>query len=195
MNKRSLLLAAVLTMAASPALAHTAVGHTSGLMSGFTHPIGGLDHILAMVAVGILAIQLGGKSLWTVPAAFVGMMIVGGLLGISGLALPFVELGIAGSVVILGFVVALGRKMPMAAAMTLVGALAIFHGHAHGTEMPVDANGIGYGLGFAAATVLLHLAGIVLGKAAGRASAAYAPLAVRVAGGFIGGMGLSLLAA
>lgn len=193
--KRSIFaLAALSALIASPALAHTGVGSVAGFPAGFGHPISGLDHILAMLAVGILAAQLGGWALWMVPATFVGMMVVGGVFGITGVAVPFVEQGILGSVIILGVVIAVGRRMPVAVAMSLVGVLAIFHGHAHGTEMPVSASGLEYGLGFALATALLHAIGIGVGMGAQKASEKLAPIAVRVGGASIAAAGLVLVA-
>jgi urease accessory protein len=185
-------LAALLAVAASPALAHTGVGPAAGFGAGFGHPIGGLDHILAMVAVGILAAQLGGRAIWIVPGAFVGMMIVGAVLGITGVGVPFVEQGIVGSIIILGAVVAIGRRLPLALAVGLVGVFAVFHGHAHGTEMPVNAAGLAYGIGFAAATVLLHAMGVGLGLGAQTASEKLAPAAVRIGGAAIAAAGLAL---
>jgi len=186
---------ALSVLVATPALAHTGAGSVSGFASGFGHPIGGLDHLLAMIAVGILASQQGGKSLWLLPVSFVAMMVVGGALGIAGVAVPFVELGIVGSVIVLGAVIALGKHMPTGAAMALVGVLAIFHGHAHGTEMPVDASGFEYGLGFAIATAMLHAVGLGLGLAAQKAAEKFAPVAVRIGGGVIAAAGLALFAA
>jgi len=154
---------AALTMVPALASAHTGVGSTLGFAHGFGHPIGGIDHILAMVAVGIFAANLGGRALWAVPLTFMALMAVGGALGIAGMPLPFVEVGIALSIVVLGLVVAVRYEWPVAAAMTLVGLFAIFHGHAHGTEMPVDASGAAYALGFVLATGLLHIAGIATG--------------------------------
>jgi urease accessory protein len=195
MQRPFFLAAATLTLAASPALAHTGVGTASGLTAGFGHPIGGLDHVLAMVAVGILAAQLGGKSVWFVPASFVGMMVVGGLLGMTGVPVPFVELGIVGSVVVLGAVIAAGRQMPMGLAMTLVGLLAVFHGHAHGTEMPVNASGIEYGLGFVVATAMLHVLGVALSIGVQKMAEQIAPMAVRIGGGGIATAGVVLFVA
>jgi len=186
---------ALSVLVATPALAHTGAGSVSGFASGFGHPIGGLDHLLAMIAVGILASQQGGKSLWLLPVSFVAMMVIGGALGIAGVAVPFVELGIVGSVIVLGAVIALGKHMPTGAAMALVGVLAIFHGHAHGTEMPVDASGFEYGLGFALATAMLHAVGLGLGLAAQKAAEKFAPVAVRIGGGVIAAAGLALFAA
>jgi len=154
---------AALTMVPALASAHTGVGSTLGFAHGFGHPIGGIDHILAMVAVGIFAANLGGRALWAVPLTFMALMAVGGALGIAGMPLPFVEVGIALSIVVLGLVVAVRYEWPVAAAMTLVGLFAIVHGHAHGTEMPVDASGAAYALGFVLATGLLHIAGIATG--------------------------------
>lgn len=184
-------LAALLTLAAGPALAHTGVGTASGFAAGFAHPVGGLDHVLAMVAVGILAAQQGGRALWLVPAAFVGMMIVGGALGVASVPVPFVELGIVGSVVVLGAVIAVGRRLPVALAMALAGLFAVFHGHAHGTEMPLAASGLAYGAGFVLATAMLHAAGIGLGIGAMKAAR---PLAFRLGGGAIALAGLALAA-
>jgi len=151
--------------AASSALAHTGVAATSGVAAGMFHPVSGLDHILAMVAVGILAAQHGGRALWWIPASFVALMAVGGGLGVSGANVPFVEQGIVGSVIILGAVIAWGGKLPLAAVMTLVGGLAVFHGHAHGAEMPINASGVAYSLGFIAVTATLHAlgAGLTIG--------------------------------
>ncbi|NMM44624.1 HupE/UreJ family protein [Rhodospirillaceae bacterium KN72] len=153
---------AAILLAATPAFAHTGATGATGLGTGFGHPMGGADHLLAMIAVGILAAQQGGRALYLLPLAFVGMMIVGAAASIGGIPLPFVEVGIVGSVILLGFVIALGRHMPVAASALLVGALAVFHGHAHGTEMPLSVSGLEYGLGFVAATALLHVAGIAL---------------------------------
>ncbi len=141
---------------AGVAEAHTGVGSTIGFTHGFMHPLSGIDHMLAMVAVGLFAARLGGSALWLVPSAFVAMMAVGGFLGISGVELPFVEIGIAASVIVLGAAVALDFNLPTAAAMALVGFFALFHGHAHGAEMPETANGLTYGIGFMLATALLH---------------------------------------
>jgi len=182
-------LAAFLTLAADPALAHTTVGSVSGMAAGFAHPLGGLDHVMAMVAVGILAAQQGGRALWLVPAAFVAMMMVGGALGVAGVELPYVALGIAGSVIVLGMVIAVGRRMPVALAMALAGAFAVFHGHAHGTEMPLNTGGLAYGAGFVLATASLHLAGIGLGLGAARRAR---PLALRFGGGVLALAGLAL---
>ena len=155
-------LAALLaTAAASPALAHTGVGFfgESGFAAGFLHPLLGLDHLLAMLGVGIWGAQLGGRAIWLVPASFVAVMIAGAALALAGAPLPMVEFGIGGSVLIMGGLIALGARMPLALAMGLVGLFALFHGHAHGTELPGFAHPAAYGAGFVLATTLLHAAG------------------------------------
>jgi urease accessory protein len=186
-------LAAALALLPTAALAHTGVGDTSGFMHGFAHPISGLDHILAMVMVGVFAWQLGGRALWLVPATFVLVMALGGVLGVAGIAVPYVETGIALSVVVLGAVVALGVKAPVAAAMGLVGLFAIFHGHAHGAEMPEDAGGLTYAAGFMIATALLHAAGMGIGLLIGKASESHGQVVVRSAGGVAAVAGVGLL--
>lgn len=162
-------------------------------MHGFDHPPGGLDHLLAMVTVGTFAWQLGGRAVWAVPCTFVALMAVGGALGISGVDVPFVELGIGLSVVVLGAVVAFGLKAPLAVAMAVVGFFAIFHGHAHGSEMPTDASGLAYGLGFMSATALLHLAGIGIGMAIGRFGETHGEKYVRGAGAAVAVAGLAII--
>lgn len=176
------------------ASAHTGHGATGGFAQGFVHPIAGMDHVLAMVAVGLFAGQLGGRALWLVPAAFVGIMALGGALGVAGVAVPAVEIGIALSVVVLGAAVAFRLKAPIALAMILVGAFAVFHGHAHGTEMPETATGVAYGIGFMLATALLHGAGIGLGFLAAKAAEARGALLVRGLGGAMSVFGLVVIA-
>jgi len=177
-------------LVATPALAHP--GHeTGGLAHGFLHPLGGPDHVLAMVAVGLIAARIGGRALVLVPAAFLAMMALGGAAGAMGWHLPHVETGIALSVLVLGLVLALGMVPPVAGAMALVGAFAVFHGFAHGAEMPDAASGLAYGLGFLAATALLHAAGLGLGLAARRLDTRPA---LRVAGAALAAAGLGLLA-
>jgi urease accessory protein len=174
------------------ALAHTGAGDAHGFLHGFEHPIGGPDHILAMVAVGIFAFVLGGRALWMVPLAFVAMMAAGFLLGVGQIDVPFVELGIALSSVVIGGAAALGRPMPVAAAMGLVGVFAIFHGHAHGAEMPADAGGLTYALGFMTSTALLHAAGILAAMGVARIVGTYGKTVAQVAGGAfaLGGIGV-----
>jgi urease accessory protein len=152
----------------------------------------GLDHVLAMVMVGVLAFQLGGRATWLLPATFVLVMAFGGALGMAGFNVPFVEIGIALSVIVLGAVVALNIKAPVAAAMAVVGLFAVFHGHAHGAEMPENAAGITYAVGFMMATAILHMAGLALRFAIGRGGERSGFLATRLAGGFatIAGVGI-----
>jgi urease accessory protein len=142
-------------------LAHTGAGSVSGFSAGFGHPIGGMDHILAMFAVGLWAAQMGGRAMWSVPLAFVTMMIVGTFLGLQGIQVPFIEEGILLSVVVVGAMIGLGIKMPMIFSALLVGIFAIFHGTAHGAEIPLNVSHMEYVLGFVLATALLHGAGIV----------------------------------
>lgn len=166
MNTKSLVrFAALATFVLAPGLAnaHTGLGHVDGFAHGFAHPLGGFDHILAMVMVGLFAAQLGGRARWQVPASFVSMMMLGGVFGLAGIAVPFVELGIGLSIVVLGGVVAFNVRAGVAAAMALVGFFAVFHGYAHGAEMPESASGLAYGAGFVLATATLHAAGLGLG--------------------------------
>ena len=160
-----LLVTIALLLAPSVAFAHPGHGEGGSLLAGFIHPLSGIDHLLAMTAVGLIAAHLGGRALWAVPATFVAVMVLGGVSGAAGISLPFVEIAIALSVVIFGLMIFSGRAPPVPAALALVGIFAIFHGHAHGTEMPVDGSGMLYGMGFMVATALLHGFGITLGLA------------------------------
>lgn len=154
-----------LMLAPGAALAHTGVSATHGFMHGFMHPLSGADHILSMIATGMFAANLGGRALWAVPCAFAVAMVAGGFFGMQGVALPYVETGIALSVIALGLAVACRWRAPVALAMALAGLFAIFHGHAHGAEMPADASGAAYAAGFLLATALLQATGIALGLA------------------------------
>ncbi len=191
----SIAIAVLAALVPQAAYAHTGVGNASGFVHGFMHPIGGLDHVLAMVTVGLFAAHLGGRALWLVPASFVTMMAAGGALGFYGVNLPFIEVGIALSVIVLGAVVALQANLPLAAAMGLVGLFAIFHGHAHGAEMPMDVSAAGYGAGFLIATALLHATGIGIGLSVGKLAHGSARLVSQLAGTAIAITGLSLLVA
>jgi urease accessory protein len=192
---RRTLLAAALVLVPSLALAHPGLpGHTHDLATGFVHPLGGIDHVLAMVAVGLLAAQLGGRGLWAVPASFVAAMAAAGLAGMSGVALPMTEVGIAASIVVLGGAVALRLSMPVGAAMALVGFFALFHGYAHGLETPETASGLLYGLGFVVATALLHGLGVGIGLAVGRLDGGFGRNLVRVAGSAAAFTGVVMLA-
>jgi urease accessory protein len=135
---RRLFAAVPLALLPSAALAHTGQGATHDLLHGLVHPLTGIDHVLAMIGVGLLAAQLGGRALWLVPGAFVAVMAAAGVAGMASLHVPFVESGIALSVIVIGAAIALQVSMPLTLAMTLVGFFAIFHGYAHGAEMPAD---------------------------------------------------------
>ena len=161
------LLAVTLALLPQAALAHPGHG-ASGVEAGFLHPIAGADHVLAMVAVGLLAALRGGRALWALPAAFLALMSVGAGLGMAGVVLPYAETGIALSIVAFGIAAMAGLRAPVTALAVLVGGFALFHGYAHGAEMPETASGLGFGIGFLAATALLHAAGIGLGIAGAR---------------------------
>ena len=145
-------------------LAHTGEGITGGLMSGFMHPIAGLDHVTAMVAVGIFGAFLGRPAIWVLPIVFPLVMAFGGVLGLVGVSIPFIEVGIAVSSIVLGLLILFSVKWPLWIAAIIVGAFAIFHGHAHGTELPKAASALAYSVGFVVSTGLLHLAGIGIGE-------------------------------
>jgi len=192
---RTTTFAASLAAAFSPSIAsaHTDISDTAGFFHGFEHPVGGLDHVLAMVLVGIVAWQVGGRALYPVPATFVLLMAIGGGVGMAGMDVPFVELGIALSVIVLGLAVAFRFKAPVLAMVPLVGLFAIFHGHAHGAEMPENAAGLAYGLGFMFATALLHLAGVGLGFVFAKTDEKDAAF-VRIGGGATALAGFAILA-
>jgi urease accessory protein len=156
--------AAAVVLMPSLAFAHTGVGSVAGFAAGFLHPFTGIDHLVVMIAVGIYAAQLGGRALWAVPSSFVALMGVGGALGAMAIGLPFVEIAIAISMVALVAVIALRVQLPTVIAAALAGLFAIFHGHAHGAEMPQAADALGYGLGFVVATAALHAVGIAIGQ-------------------------------
>jgi urease accessory protein len=145
------------------AAAHVEQGQAAGLLAGLKHPVSGFDHVLAMVAVGLWGAQLGAPAVWMLPVAFPMMMAFGGLLGLVGVPVPGVEVGIALSAVALGALVAAEARPPLAAAVVVVAFFALFHGHAHGSELPEGANGLLYSVGFVVATGTLHGVGIALG--------------------------------
>jgi urease accessory protein len=181
------LLTGVLIALPGTALAHTGHGAVSGFGAGLLHPFTGLDHILAMVAVGLLGVQIGGRAIWALPLAFMGVMLSCATAAQAGvLPLPAVEFGILISVLVLGGLVAFGRPLPQVLALGLVGLFAMFHGHAHGAEAPATASGLLYGLGFLSATGLLHASGFGLGSALGqlgrRDALRYAGLGIVVLG-------------
>ena len=166
------------------------VGHTHGFTNGLMHPLTGLDHILTMIAVGIWAAQRGGRALWSVPLAFISVMTIGGIFGMAGIGhIPFIEQGIAASVLVLGIFIATAARLPLSASISIVGLFAFFHGFAHGAEMPATASGLFYGIGFILATAGLHLCGIGLGITAQRFSS---QKMVRYAGGAIAACGVVL---
>jgi len=180
---------------ALPVLAHAHPGHdghdlTWSFSTGFGHPLGGWDHLLVMLVVGLWAARLGGSARWLVPLAFVSTMVVGAALAQNGLALGGVEQGIAASLIVLGLLVAFAIRVPVAISMALVGGFALFHGSAHGVEIPLTSSGLAYGAGFVVATALLHAAGLGLGfvlkKQAGLA---------QIAGGAVAAAGIFALVA
>ena len=153
----------VTMLAATRASAHVFNGEATGFLSGLQHPVSGFDHVLAMVAVGLWGAQLGAPAIYALPIAFPMVMAFGGLLGLLGAPLPGVEVGIALSALVLGALVLFEARPPLWAAAALVSAFAVFHGHAHGAELPPGADGLVYSLGFVAMTGLLHAAGIAIG--------------------------------
>lgn len=158
-----LLFAAAGILLPSFAHAHGSINEAGGFVHGLTHPISGLDHVCAMLAVGLWAVQTGGRFVWVMPLTFVGVMALGGTLPMLGISLPFVEQGIVLSVLLLGVLIAASVRLPLALAGSLVGLFALWHGHAHGAEMPALSSGITYALGFMLATSLLHAIGITFG--------------------------------
>lgn len=187
--KRTTLSAILLLAAAMPAYAHVGIGTTSSFASGFFHPLSGLDHMTVMIAVGLWAALKGGKAIWAWPLAFVGVMLAGGALGMADVPVPFVEPGILASVVALGLLVALAVDLPVSAGVAIIGLFALFHGHAHGTEVPENAGGLEYMAGFAVATVLLHAVGIGAGFGLG----VRFPGLARAAGGACAAVGIGLV--
>lgn len=151
-------------VAARAALAHEAgAAAGAGFVAGFRHPFSGIDHVLAMLAVGMWGAQLGPPAIWALPVAFPVVMAFGGVAGILGIPFPPVEVGIALSVVVLGGAIALDRRPPLAMAMTVVAFFALFHGYAHGTELPQQSGAVAYSAGFVVATGLIHVTGILIG--------------------------------
>ena len=184
------LVALLLALAATPLEAHVQEGAAAGFLNGLGHPISGLDHVLAMVAVGIWGAQLGTPAVWLLPVTFPMAMAIGGFLALVRVPLPAVEVGIALSAVLLGAMVIGELRPPLVLAAVLVGFFAIFHGHAHGTELPEGQSGLLYSIGFVVSTGSLHVAGIALGLVhrwtAGR-------LALRAAGALVTAGGLAFL--
>ncbi len=173
------------------AFAHTGVGEASGLLNGLAHPLGGLDHLCAMIGVGLWAAQRGGRAIWLVPLAFVLVMAIGGLLGTMAIGLPLVEPGIVASVLILGILIAAAVRLPLLLSVLIVGTFALFHGHAHGAEMLHTYSALAYGIGFIITTTALHACGIGLGLLARQSGSVWL---IRYAGAaiFLGGLCLFL---
>ena len=156
-------LLAVFLLAPVSAWAHVESGQAGGFLSGLSHPVSGLDHVLAMVAVGLWGAQLGAPAMWMLPVAFPMMMAFGGMLGLMGIPVPGIEVGIAVSGIVLGALILVEKKMPLIAALLIVAFFAIFHGHAHGTELEAGQNAMLYSLGFVLCTGTLHGIGIAMG--------------------------------
>jgi urease accessory protein len=176
----------LLSLSPASAFAHTRGGEALGFLSGLQHPVSGLDHVLAMIAVGLWGAQLGTPAVWFLPVTFPMVMAFGGMLGLMGVRLPGIEIGIAVSAIALGVAVCTEARPQLWVAVLLVAFFAIFHGHAHGTELPLGANGILYSIGFVVATGTLHAVGISLGLVhhwpAGRVALRAAGALVAVAG-------------
>jgi len=162
-NPMSYFLFALMLLWPLAAWAHVESGQAGGFLSGLSHPISGLDHVLAMIAVGLWGAQLGSPAVWLLPVAFPMMMAFGGMLGLMGIPVPGIEVGIAVSGIVLGALILIEKKMPLFAALLIVAFFAIFHGHAHGTELEAGQNAMLYSLGFVLCTGTLHGLGIVIG--------------------------------
>jgi len=176
----------ILLASASPAFAHVQQGQAQGFITGLRHPLSGPDHVLAMIAVGLWGAQLGQPAIWLLPVTFPMVMAFGGFLGLVGIPLPGVEVGIALSAILLGVMVAREARPSMVVAAALVAFFAIFHGHAHGTELPAGQSGLMYSIGFVVATGCLHGVGITIGLVhrwpAGKKALRAAGAAVALAG-------------
>jgi len=180
----------ILNFYPSYALAHQETGSITGIVSGLKHPVSGMDHVLAMISVGLWGAQLGAPAVWVLPVAFPMVMAFGGMLGLMGIPLPGIEIGIAVSALVLGSMVLAERRPPLWVAAVIVGFFAIFHGHAHGTELPMGSSGLLYSIGFVMATGTLHGLGITIGLvhrwSRGR-------LAIRAVGGIVAFAGVFFL--
>jgi urease accessory protein len=153
-----------LAVMAFSGMAQAHPGHGGGYLAGLMHPFTGLDHLLAMLAVGVWAAQLGGRAKWLVPASFIACMAVAASVGMSGIAFPLVESGIATSMLLLGLLIAFSIKLPIALSASIVGLFAVFHGYVHGAEMPLLSTPWLYGIGFVLSTAALHGTGLLLGQ-------------------------------
>ncbi len=188
---RKIVLATAGILSFLPSISYAHEGSGGGFMAGLTHPVLGFDHLLAMLSVGILSAQMGGQAIWRVPLTFVLVMLGGGVLGINGIPLFSVELGIALSVLALGVAIALDKKLSPVLAMVFVGFFAIFHGHAHGTEMPSLSKPLFYACGFVLGTAGIHVAGVLVGIIAERIKVGVQLL--RYAGAAIAGIGFHII--
>ncbi len=172
------------------AYAHSGDGYGGGFVAGFTHPVLGWDHVAAMVAVGLWGAFLGAPAIWILPVVFPLVMAFGAVAGILGIPIPAIETGIALSAVVLGIMIVFAVKPPIWICAVIVGAFAVFHGYAHGTELPATVNAFAYTVGFVISTGLLHLIGIAFGLLvrwpAGQ-------VAVRGVGGLIAFAGIAFL--
>jgi urease accessory protein len=191
---RALPLAAMIAIAVAgfcpAAFAHVGDHSHLGLAAGLAHPFAGLDHMLAMVAVGLWASQLGRPAIWLLPLTFPAVMALGAAFGVGGLVVPWVETGVASSVLVLGIVVALALRPSLSVSVSVIALFALLHGYAHGVELPTNASALAYGAGFVTATLVLHLVGIGIGLLAGRVPVRFA---ARTAGGAIAAVGVVLL--
>lgn len=187
-----MLLFCTLLASASPALAHESASLSLGIAGGFTHPLSGPDHLLAMIAVGLWGAFLGRPLIYILPVVFPAVMALGGVLGMAGVPFPPVEIGIAISVIVLGVAVAARWAPPVWVAAPVVAVFGLFHGYAHGLELPSMANPVGFSLGFVLATGLLHLAGIGIGTVRDRP---HGEAALRILGGLIAAAGVWFLSA
>lgn len=187
---RDVVFTLLLVLAAAPVYAHQQTGQAAGFLTGLKHPVSGLDHVLAMISVGLWGAQLGAPAVWLLPVVFPMVMAFGGFLGLLGVPLPGIEVGIAVSALLLGLMVALEAHPPLWGAAALVGFFAVFHGYAHGTELPAGESALLYSVGFVIATGCLHATGIGIGVAhrwrAGR-------IALRAAGAFVALAGVGFL--
>lgn len=174
-----------LLFGALPTLAYAHPGEAGGLAHGMAHPFSGLDHLCAMIAVGLWAAQMGGRAAWLVPLSFVAVMALGGLLGMAAIALPFVETGIVMSLLVLGLLIAAAARLPLALSAIIVGVFALFHGYAHGAEMSPGASAFAYAFGFMSASILLHLSGLAFGMAIRAQLLRFAGAAVAMTGGYL----------
>ena len=192
MRRPAIVLTTLALITLSPAaFAHPGHLTGSGFATGLLHPFTGLDHLLAMLAVGLWAAQRGGRYMIVIPASFVAMMALGGLIGASGFTLPLVEPGILGSLVVFGLLIAFDARLPLAAGMAIIGGFALFHGYAHAVEMPAHASLAVFGSGMLLGSVILHLVGIGLGRLG---KMRFREIALRTSGGLIALAGIVLFA-